>query len=170
MTNETTPSTAPTYSEAEILAMDLDTLDGVLFDAGGDPPGMFPGHSRGIQMALDETKPLEGGRSIAVAEVVALQNRALLGLLVAAQLGRPGAFLFWRGSINALRALTKPEGCTWFAQLDEKTLGYDPPTYLKAAWASLPDRTESRTMAEVQEILLAAGVELTPQPVHDERC
>ena len=120
-------------------------------------------------MTTDEKKPLGGGRMIPAAEVQALLDRSLVGLLFAAQLGRPNAYLMRRGTIDALQTLLRPPGCVNLAALDAKALGYEPPAYYKAAVAAFPFRGERLSMAEMQQFLLAHGVEITPDPIHDQK-
>lgn len=97
-------------------------------------------------------------------QVAALRQRGLVGLLFAAQntecTGHELAFRFWQGYLNALHGISSGHAAM-AAQVDAQRSGYEPPAYLQAAFAALPNRVESATLAEVQEFLAAQGVQLT---------
>jgi hypothetical protein len=97
-------------------------------------------------------------------QVQALSDRAKTGMLIAAEQGRSEGFHFWRGNLAALQSMTTGYG-VGFAKSDRLLGGYQAPTDLKAAWAALPERAEKLTMAEVQQILAAQGVQVAAQPV-----
>ena len=97
-------------------------------------------------------------------EIQALLARAKTGMLFNASrapspLSETG-FTFWRGYLSALKDLSNPS-TAWAAQRDASLSGYEPPSYLKAAFAALPVDLESLTFAQVQQFLTVNGVEIT---------
>lgn len=97
-------------------------------------------------------------------EIQALLARAKTGMLFNASrapspLSETG-FSFWRGYLSALKDLSNPS-TAWAAQRDASLSGYEPPSYLKAAFAALPEDVESLTFTQVQQFLAAKGVEIT---------
>lgn len=92
----------------------------------------------------------------------ALMARARTGLLVAADLDETDAFNFWQGYIDALRSMTdKAASLTHLVARDQASGGYQPPTYLVAAFTALPEDVKALTLGDVQQLLRAQGIEPT---------
>lgn len=100
--------------------------------------------------------------------VDALMARARTGLLVAADLENPAAFNFWQGYIDALRLISDgAAGLTHLVLRDAASGGYQPPTYLAAAFTALPEDVKALTLVDVQQLLRAQGIKPTCDLVSD---
>ena len=95
----------------------------------------------------------------------ALRQRGVVGMLHSAQINETSMFWFWRGFTKALSDAIDGAGQP-LAAIDAPS-GYEPPAYLKAAWAALPERVETLGIADVQQLLAAQGVEVASDPVTD---
>jgi hypothetical protein len=98
---------------------------------------------------------------------LALLNRSISGLLVAAMLDRPLTAQFWRGQINALRTLLGQGDAPSLWALKDAASGYQPNACFERAWPALPVDIDQRSLAEVQELLRGHGTEITPEPIPD---
>lgn len=95
--------------------------------------------------------------------IEALRQRALSSLFFTALHTQApeheSAFQFWSGYLKALKDLGS--GCASAAALrDADRSGYEPPSYLKAAFAALPVGAEFTTVTQVQQFLAAQGVQV----------
>lgn len=101
-------------------------------------------------------------------EIQALMARAKTGMLFNASRARSplseAGFTFWRGYLSALKALSS-SSTAWAVQRDASRSGYEPPSYLKAAFTALPVDLESLTFAQVQQFLTVNGVEITADEI-----
>lgn len=99
-------------------------------------------------------------------EIQALMARAKTGMLFNASRARSplseSGFTFWSGYLKALKDLSTLSA-SWAAQRDASRSGYEPPSYLKAAFAALPVDLESLTFTQVQNFLVANGVEISAE-------
>jgi hypothetical protein len=101
------------------------------------------------------------------AEFQAIKARALVSMMAAADLGLADTFTWWRGYLKGVLD-TMSDYAALMAQKDAE-LAYEPPAYLKAAWAALPEGAENFTMAEMHEFLAAQGVELAEHLVANSK-
>lgn len=95
----------------------------------------------------------------------ALRQRAVAGMLHCAQTQQHGWFLFWQGYTKALSDALAGAGQAVAAK--DAPSGYEPPAHLKAAWAALPECVEALTIADVQQLLAAQGIEVATESVTD---
>lgn len=95
----------------------------------------------------------------------ALRQRAVAGMLHCAQTQQHGWFVFWQGYTKALSDALAGAGQAMAAK--DAPSGYEPPAHLKAAWAALPECVEALTIAEVQQLLAAQGIEVATESVTD---
>lgn len=100
-------------------------------------------------------------QSIPLAELQAALDREFSLMLMQAALGN--APLFYQAA-HAARALSAVRDGVWAWSAKRP---YHVPPMLKAAWAALPVGIENMPMAQVQQLLVAHGVEMAADDVAD---
>lgn len=100
-------------------------------------------------------------QSIPLAELQAALDREVSLMLMQAALGN--APLFYQAAHGA-RALSAVRDGVWAWSAKRP---YHVPPMLKAAWAALPVGVEDMSMAQVQQLLAAQGVEISADDVAD---
>lgn len=122
--------------------------------------------NEGASRSVDtDDGPGEHARSLAADPALqALLRRGRRGIAAAAITGNVSALDFWKGFCEALNDLTKGVGAR-AAEIDAASGECDQQTGLEAAVASLPECTKRLTLADVQQLLAAHGVKLTPDRV-----
>ena len=96
--------------------------------------------------------------------VEAMHNLCKHMLLIGAWSGREYNLAFAQGGLNALRALATGAGQTG-ADLHASRGGYKPSALFDGVWSKLPNGIERFTLREVQEFLVANGVQLATDSV-----
>ena len=94
----------------------------------------------------------------AQAEAHALLGRARRGILISAINGAGDRFYFWQGAASAAEDIINGNASRMAAN-DAKNLSDQEQTSLEAAWAALPVGVKHLTMADVQQLLAAQGIE-----------
>lgn len=106
----------------------------------------------GELVVMPEQKP--------TAAATALQRRARLGIVAAAAANNPYNLRYWQGCAGAAADMLNGRADQMAAKDAAASSANQPQTGLQAAVAALPERAEQLTMAEVQQILTAQGVEI----------
>lgn len=88
----------------------------------------------------------------------ALLRRARRGILFSAINGAPDRFHFWQGVASAAQDIINGYALRMAAN-DASNLSDQEQTSLEAAWAALPVGVKHLTMADVQQLLAAQGIE-----------
>jgi len=97
------------------------------------------------------------------AEVDSALRRARVGAMAAAYMNKPLQYAFWAGVDHALQAL---KAGAWRAVARKDLLQpHQPPRFLEAAFAALPNGLEGLGMADMQEFLRTHGVEVAGDQV-----
>lgn len=104
------------------------------------------------------------GQPVDHEEVIALQERAISGVLLAPITGNLAAFHFWRGYHKALANYLNGYGAE-AARKDVASSGYKPPRLIEAAWARLAEDPKDLSGRHVLQVLAAEGVEVPPEHV-----
>lgn len=121
------------------------------------PPSRMPPAPRPAVAVAPSQPP----QSIPQAELQAALDREVSLMLMQAALGNAGLF---DQAAHGARALSAVRDGVW-AWSAKRT--YHVPPMLKGAWAALPVGIENMTMAQVQELLAAHGVEIAADDVTD---
>jgi hypothetical protein len=94
-------------------------------------------------------------------EVEAMHNRAKQLVLTQAWLGKGEGLRFAQGMLSAFQSLTDCSGSQFAAQRDASMGGYRPLAGFEAAWAALPVDAKNLSLVQIQQFLVAHGVELS---------
>lgn len=97
-------------------------------------------------------------------KVIALQKRAISGVLLAPITGNLAAFHFWRGYHKALANHLDGYGAD-AARKDAASSGYEPPRLIETAWARLAENPKDLSGRHVLQVLAAEGVEVPPEHI-----
>lgn len=100
--------------------------------------------------------------------VQALLNLSTQGQLICAATNKPLAYLQHQAAAKALRGLLDGAG-QQAAELHASRGGYQPAACLQTAWTRLPEGVERFTLAQVQQFLVAQGVEVTTDVISHGR-